>query len=97
MHYLKYSDYQDYTARVDKKGFRNNCSSTSLKSPVETLRIEIKPVVAKENEIEKWKTLKTFWNLFDLWEYQVSDARNKINGIYSEAFLLVSIFKMTPR
>ena len=51
----------------------------------------------EENEIEKWKISKTFWNLFDMWEYQVSDARNKINGVLLEVPLFLSIFNMTPR
>ena len=68
-----------------------------MNSAVESLRLEINPIVVEEKEIEKWKISKTFWNLFDMWEYQVSDARNKIKGISLEAFLLVSIFKMTPR
>ena len=67
-----------------------------MNSAVENLRLEINPIVAGENEIEKWKNSQIFWNLFGMWEYQVSDARNEINGISSEAFLLVSILKMTP-
>ena len=68
-----------------------------MTSAVESWRLEINPIVAEWNEIEKRKSSKVSWKLFDMWEYQVSDARNEINSTSSEAFLIISIFKMTPR
>ena len=51
-HFLEFSDYRDFDAKIKLVEFFVECSSTNLFISIETWMVEIKPVDTEKHEFE---------------------------------------------
>ena len=92
-HFLESLDYQDFPSRIPQKDFLINCSNRSVYFFIVILSLEIKPVVAEENELEQWSSpsLLGFFRFLRLPEFWWKDHIERFSSTISTTSFFFSI------